>query len=134
MNEITFPYKQIDAYSMMPIVPIRLEYGSKSLILEGLIDSGASVNVMPYQVGLELGFDWDKCVVGPAITGSVSSEETRMLVARGYIANLELIELGFMWTKSPTFRLLLGQNNFFKYFKICFSRTNLTIQLAPESA
>ncbi len=46
-----FPYKIIDTSSSMvdrmPSVPITLGLNGRSLNIEGLIDTGASVNVLP---------------------------------------------------------------------------------------
>lgn len=40
----------------MPILPFVIERDGKSKNVSGLIDSGATVNVLPYKIGLELGF------------------------------------------------------------------------------
>ena len=133
MSEAVFSYQQIDAYSIMPIIPIRLEHDRFSILTDALIDSGASVNVMPFQLGLELGFEWESCPVGTNLVGSLSEVETRLVVVQAFVADLRKIQLGFVWVKSNRSRVLLGQNNFFKHYSICFSRTTLKIQLAEEA-
>jgi hypothetical protein len=132
MNQAVFQYQQIDAYSMMPIIPLRLENANNVVQTQALIDSGASVNVMPYQVGLDLGFNWEKAPVGKRLAGTLAASETRLLVARAYLADLRMIELGFVWVQSQHSRLLLGQNNFFKFYEVCFSRKHLTIKISEE--
>ena len=46
-----FPYVEIDsslaAASAMPYVPITLGYGQREVSASGLVDSGATLNVLP---------------------------------------------------------------------------------------
>ena len=44
------------AYSPVgkPLLPLTLTLGSESLVVEGLLDSGADVNVLPWSAGLSL--------------------------------------------------------------------------------
>jgi hypothetical protein len=41
--------------SFKPFLPLILNYREKSQEVTGLLDTGAMVNVLPYQVGVELG-------------------------------------------------------------------------------
>jgi hypothetical protein len=41
--------------SVMPYLPITLSNGSNSVEVMALLDTGASVNVLPYQISLQLG-------------------------------------------------------------------------------
>jgi len=54
-----FPYKIIDSslglVDRMPYLPLTLSLNGTSLNTEGLLDTGASVNVLPYKLGLQLG-------------------------------------------------------------------------------
>ena len=49
-----FPYKIIDSslgmVDRMPHLPLTLGYNGHSLKVEGLLDTGASVNVLPYEI------------------------------------------------------------------------------------
>ncbi|MEZ2229974.1 hypothetical protein [Microcoleus sp.] len=51
-----FPYKIIDSslgmVDRMPYLPLKLSLNDRSLNVEGLLDTGASVNVLPYELGL----------------------------------------------------------------------------------
>ena len=42
----------------VPYLPLILSYKNTSLEVMGLLDTGASVNVLPYQIGIELGAIW----------------------------------------------------------------------------
>ncbi|MCZ7670958.1 MAG: hypothetical protein M5U34_29335 [Chloroflexi bacterium] len=39
----------------MPLVDIQLSYASKSLMVSALVDSGAALNILPFDVGIALG-------------------------------------------------------------------------------
>lgn len=58
-----FPYKIIDSnlglVDRMPYMPLTLSLNGQSLNTEGLLDTGVSVNVLPYQLGLQLGLIWE---------------------------------------------------------------------------
>ncbi len=43
-----------------PYLPITLSHQNQSLEARGLLDTGATVNVLPYQLGLELGAIWEQ--------------------------------------------------------------------------
>ncbi len=47
------------ALSAFAYVPIILSRSGLSQNLVGLLDTGASVNVLPYEVGLDLGLTWE---------------------------------------------------------------------------
>ena len=44
-----------DAFDSLPRLPLRLRADSRAIDVMGLVDSGATVNVLPYEVGLQLG-------------------------------------------------------------------------------
>lgn len=46
--------------SFRPYLPLTLIYQQSSAIASGLLDTGASVNVLPYPVGVELGYVWEQ--------------------------------------------------------------------------
>jgi hypothetical protein len=58
-----FPYRDRNPASggldLMPDLPITLRYQLNSMNAVGLVDSGASISVLPYSLGIQLGFDWD---------------------------------------------------------------------------
>ncbi len=57
-----FPYVRRDPSlgqaSLAPILPLTL-IGRQRIATDGLVDSGAAVNVLPYALGVQLGFDWE---------------------------------------------------------------------------
>lgn len=81
--------------SIMPYLPITLSNGSKSIEVMALLDTGASVNVLPYEIGLQLGAIWEKQTVPIQLSGNLARSEARGLIVSGTIAHLEPILLAF---------------------------------------
>ena len=58
-----FKYSTTDSsqneFDSLPRIPLALHYRNRSMEIVGLVDSGATVNVLPYEVGFKLGATWD---------------------------------------------------------------------------
>jgi hypothetical protein len=48
---------------IMPYIPLTLTLGDRSLEVTALLDTGANVNVLPYEIGLQLGAVWENQTV-----------------------------------------------------------------------
>ena len=57
----------------LPRVPLLLESDSQSLEVVGLVDSGSTINVLPYSAGLQLGLTWDEQKVRIPLSGNLSN-------------------------------------------------------------
>ena len=72
-----FPYVEIapslGAASALPYVPLALKHQEKVVSASALVDSGAALNVLPYDVGAELGADWQQQTVPVQLTGNLFS-------------------------------------------------------------
>lgn len=107
----------------MPIVPLIVKRGENSVGAFGLLDSGATVNVLPYRIGLELGVKWEQLTTRLELSGNLANYDARGLLLTVKIADLEERDLIFAWTKAENVPLLLGQTNFFMEFDVCFFRS-----------
>ena len=123
-----FPYLPVasgrgDA-ALLPLLPLELRFHSGPFVAaHGLIDSGATVNVLPYSIGITLGAEWDAQTTLVTLTGSFGNQEARALLAEAKIAVFPPVRLVFAWSKSDQVPLLLGQVNFFDVFDISFHRS-----------
>jgi hypothetical protein len=67
LNSQRFPFiERIDSLgrsSVMPYLPITLSNNSNYVEVMALLDTGASVNVLPDQIGLQLGAIWEQQTV-----------------------------------------------------------------------
>ncbi len=113
----------------MPYLPITLSYRGISVKMLALLDTGASVNVLPYEAGLQLGAVWEEQTVPIQLSGNLAHMEARGLVASATVAEFPSVLLAFAWTRSKEAPLILGQMNFFAEFDVCFYRAELAFEL-----
>ena len=48
-----------DEFDSLPRLPITLRHNNEEIEVMGLVDSGATVSVLPYEIGIQLGAQWD---------------------------------------------------------------------------
>lgn len=71
--------------SLMPYAPAVLRSGVKPIDATGLVDSGASVNVLPFHLGVELGLDWSSQKTPIRLASNVSDSDARAVLNRTVI-------------------------------------------------
>jgi Aspartyl protease len=125
-NSIEFPFPD-DA--QLPTIPINLIYGDRSIFADALLDSGASVNVLPYEMGIQLGAVWEQQTIRLPLAGNLAEAEARGVFVNVRVGNLEAVKLAFAWTKLSQVPLILGQTNFFREFDVCFQRSREAIEI-----
>jgi hypothetical protein len=135
-NGEQFPYVDRDPVlgpaSLLPFVPISLELTGHSIDVMGLVDSGASVNVLPYDLGIQLGADWDKQTIRMPLAGNLARLEARALLLTARVGNFNPVSLGFAWSRSNATPVILGQINFFQLFGVCFHRSQSMFEIRPN--
>ena len=131
-----FPYKIIDSsqgmVDRMPHLPLTLGYHGYSLKVEGLLDTGASVNVLPYEIGKQLGFIWENETLSVILAGNLAQFEARAVVVDAQVGSFPTINLAFAWTQATNVPLILGQANFFFEFDVCFFRARSEFEIRPK--
>jgi hypothetical protein len=135
---IRFPFTSVNQEmgeaGFRPFLPIALTNGDRVVMAEGLLDTGAMVNVLPYEIGLELGFVWSQQKVPLDLAGNLGQQEARAVVVQAVVGQFEPVQLVFAWTKATSIPLLLGQVNFFIEFDICFQRSQLNFEVNPKNS
>jgi hypothetical protein len=135
-NPKRFPFiersNQKGEINVFPCVPISLGYRDRASEVFGLLDTGSSLNVLPYNVGLELGAVWEEQNLSIPLSGNLAPVEARGLAVIGQISDFPPITLVFAWAKSNDPPLILGQLNFFLEFDVCFYRSQLAFDLCPK--
>lgn len=131
-----FPYKIIDSslgmVDRMPYLPLTLSLDGQSLNTEGLLDTGASVNVLPYELGLQLGLIWEDETLSVLLAGNLARFEARAVVVDAQVSSFPTINLAFAWTQAPNVPLILGQASFFFEFDVCFFRARSEFEVCPK--
>ena len=116
----------------MPYLPLTLELNGNTKQVFGLLDSGSTVNVLPYNIGLKLGAAWDNQNVNLRLTGNLADFEARALFVNAKIEGFQSVTLAFAWTKSEYATLILGQTNFFSLFDVCFMRQDIEFEIKSK--
>jgi len=92
------------------------------------------VNVLPYSVGIELGYMWEQQTTALSLTGNLAQYEARVILVQAVIGQFEPVQLVFAWTQATNnVPLILGQVNFFMEFDICLYRSQLQFRISPKS-
>jgi hypothetical protein len=100
----------------------------------GLVDSGATVNELPYEVGLQLGAVWDERRANVRLAGTLGQQPAMPVFMIAEIADFAPVRLAFAWVQIPNALLILGQTNFFMEFEVCFYRPSLEFEVTPKSS
>jgi hypothetical protein len=119
--------------STLPYLPLTLSHGNKSVDVMALLDTGASVNVLPYEIGSQLGGIWENQTVQIPLSGNIAQSEARGLVLSGTVGNFSPLLLAFAWTKSTDVPVILGHMNFFAEFNVCFYRHESAFEIHPRN-
>jgi hypothetical protein len=120
--------------SFRPYLPFTLLNQQVSVRASALLDTGASVNVLPYLIGVELGYDWERQTAALSLTGNLAQYEARVVLVQALVGQFEPVQLVFAWTQATNVPLILGQVNFFMEFDVCFYRSQLEFAVSPKSA
>jgi hypothetical protein len=136
-NAQRYPFVPIDVAlgeaSFRPYLPLTLVNQQSSVKASGLLDTGASVNVLPHAVGIELGYVWERQTTTVSLTGNLAQYEARVVLVQAVVGQFEQVQLVFAWTQATNVPLILGQVNFFMEFDICFYRSQLQFEISPKS-
>lgn len=116
----------------LPRVPLLLESDSQSLEVIGLVDSGSTINVLPYSAGLRLGLTWDERKARIPLSGNLSNTLAQPVLLVGTLGDYEPVQLTFAWIPKDNVPVILGQTNFFDQFQICFYRSKFVFEVKPR--
>jgi hypothetical protein len=97
------------------------------------VDSGATVNVLPYELVLGLGGVWDDRRAIIQLAGNLSNQPAMPFAAVAQVGEFLPVELLLAWVKRPNTPLILGQTNFFLEFDVCFYRSNMEFEVKTKS-
>jgi hypothetical protein len=136
MAPARFPYVNrapaLGEAGFAPIAPLTLTVNSISIQALGLLDTGASANVLPYSVGLQLGLVWERQNIPIQLAGNLAAVPSRAALVLASIGGFTPVQLAFAWIQTDNAPLLLGQINFFMEFDVCFFRSELAFEVVPK--
>lgn len=104
--------------TMMPYAPISL-FNKTRVDKHALVDSGSTINVLPYQLGIDLGFVWNKAKAIIPLGGNIQALAIPVLIP-AIVGTLDPVDMSFAWAGNDIPPLILGQTNFFSLYDVCF--------------
>ncbi len=138
MTAHRFPYVEAEpssgSASALPYMPIKLILGTREVVASALVDSGATLNVLPYEQGLQLGAVWEQQMVPVRLSGNLAASEARALILEGQVAEFKPVRLAFAWSRSNDVPVILGQVNFFMEFDVLFFRSRLLFEIRTKGS
>lgn len=135
-NTVRFPYLRHESgraeATILAYLPLALSHQERSITVSGLLDSGSTVNVLPYSLGLQLGFIWSQQTISVQLTGNLAASTAKGILVKGQVASLPSVDLTFAWTQTDEIPVILGQVNFFMEYDICFHRSIGEFEVKPK--
>lgn len=118
----------------LPFVEVALTYETQSIIRPALVDSGSTINVLPYEDGCELGLSWESQRVLLKDEGFLAGAPVYAVLLTVRIAPFSPVDLAFAWTRKSrdVVRLILGQVNFFEHFDVTFRGREKMFEIVPS--
>ena len=120
-------------FDSLPRLPLVLRANSQSVELVGLVDSGATVNLLPCDAGTQLGAVWDDRKANIRLAGTLGGLNAMPLSVTAQVGEFAPVRLVFAWVKSDNAPLILGQTNYFMEFDVCFYRSRLEFEITPKA-
>ncbi len=112
---------------MLPLTLV----AARSVTTQGLLDTGATINVLPYAVGIDLGFDWNQQTTSVQLSGNLAIVEARAVIASVIVGSFAPARMAFAWASVDSLPVILGQVNFFMEFDVCFFRSRQVFEIRP---
>lgn len=125
----TLSEKAIGDSGLLPFLPLTLFVGNHKVNATGLLDTGSTVNVLPFSVGQSLGMEWEKETTRVPLTGNLATVESVGVFANVQVEDLAPVNLVFAWAKTDDIPMILGQTNFFLEFNVCFFRSQMLFEI-----
>ncbi|MEC4807095.1 MAG: hypothetical protein SAJ12_20040 [Jaaginema sp. PMC 1079.18] len=136
LNGQRFPFREQTHKSgdslALPYLPLILVNGDRAVEVVALVDTGASVSVLPYEIGLQLGAVWEEQTVAVPLSGNLQQSEARGLILTASITSFSPVLLAFAWSQMNDIPVILGHMNFLAEFNVCFYRHELIFEISPQ--
>ncbi len=93
------------------------------------------MNLLPFECGQQLGFVWEEQRLSLPMGGLLPDAKAFAVPVTLTLAPFPPIELAFAWTdvSQEKIRVLLGQINFFQYFKVTFTANEQHFEISSAS-
>jgi hypothetical protein len=127
------PLPQRGDVTRLPLLTLDLTNGQRIRQVTGLVDSGAMVSVLPFQIGIDLGAEWNPNATDISLGGRFRGVPAMALTLAGRVGPYPAVNLYFAWIQSNDVPLILGEYNFFQEFDVHFYRSQFEFEINPKA-
>lgn len=120
-------------FDLVPLLPATLSLGKVVFDVHGLVDSGATFNVLPFDVGNRFGIPWNSLTRDLQLGGVAGLVPAKAIDVEFVVSPFPPIQLLFAWAQTNAFPIILGQADFFLRFDVCFFRKQGNFQILPST-
>jgi hypothetical protein len=122
----------------LPIIPVTLSLAGVSTSANALLDTGATVNVLAYDIGLQLGAIWAEQTLRLPLAGNLAKVEARALFANVQMGHLQPVRLAFAWAQSSDVPLIVKPTSFKNLMfafndRVARSKSLIQRQIKPDA-
>jgi len=132
-----FPYLQRGTgngpHDLVPFLPAVLSRGGINVSVLGLVDSGSSFSVLPYDVGNRYGLDWNHLPHGLTLAGPAGGRSAKVLAVDLTFGPFGPLSQLFAWSSANDTPVLFGQITFFLNFDVFFCRAQSYFEIQPAT-
>jgi hypothetical protein len=100
--------------------------------VDGLLDTGSAVNVLPWSVGVAVGLGWNAPAAPLALTGNLATVTAKAVLVTTLVGSYPVVQLVYAWVQSDAVPVLFGRVNFFQEFDVCFHQSAGAFEVRPR--
>ncbi len=117
-----------------PLVTMTLHHDEQRITVSALVDSGATISILPYEAGHQLGFVWEERTIPIHLGGPLKGLPAMAVLVDGQLPGLPETSLVMAWVaRTPhPIRPILGQLNFFQHYTITFEGYASRFDICPR--
>lgn len=119
-----------------PLATITLSRNEHAMTVSALVDSGATISLLPYEMGCQLGLVWEEHTIPIQLGGPLQGIPARAVLITGCMKGLPETALVMAWVAKTDLPIppILGQVNFFQQFKVTFEGYEKVFDISPKDS
>lgn len=136
MSKQRYPYTTHPQFPVgIPILDIDLSNNETTRTIPAIVDSGAALNILPYDIGISLNLDWGSQTYSLDMGGILTGTFAYAVLLQAQIESFQPLNLAFAWINKPSneVRTLLGQVNFFQEFDVHFYGSQRAFEIETKT-
>ncbi len=119
---------------LAPLLPACLSRNGVDVDLVGLVDSGSSFSILPFDIGARFGLPWNSLPHALTLGGIGRGIPAKMIALHMTFGPIGPVSQLFAWANSNDLPIVFGQATFFMNFDVFFFRAQSYFEIQPATA